>query len=160
MKIILSLFFVLITLAACGKTEMQHSEERGVEITSAWLREPPPGAKSMAGYLAIQNFEKDEDRLLEVKSSVAKRVEIHEIQYEGGMSRMREMENGLPVPAKGSVMLEPGGYHLMFIEPRGKLKLGDAVPLVLFFEKFGKYEVDLLVKSDAPGSHEGSHSHH
>jgi copper(I)-binding protein len=160
MKKILSLFIVVITLSACGETEMQHSEARGMKITAAWLREPPPGSKVTAGYLSIQNFEKEDDRLLGVKSTAAERVEIHEVQHEGGMARMREMENGLPVPANGSVMLEPGGYHLMFIEPRRTLKLGDAVPLVLFFEKSGEHEVDFWVQSAGPGNQENSHVHH
>jgi copper(I)-binding protein len=160
MKKILSLFVVVITLSSCGETEMQHAGEKGIKVTSPWLREPPPGSQSAAGYLFIQNFEKKDDRLLGVTSSAAERVEIHEIQDEGGMLRMREMENGLSVPAHDSVTLEPGGYHLMFIEPKRTLVLGDTVPMVLSFEQFGEYKVDFQVKSSVQSNQEKLHMHH
>ena len=48
------------------------------------------------------------------------------------MSRMA-MVDSLPIPAHGSVVLGPGGYHLMLMKPAAPVVPGDQVKLVLQF---------------------------
>jgi hypothetical protein len=71
-------------------------------------------------------------------------VEIHEMTMEKDVMRMREVK-GVDVPAKKSVELKPGGYHLMLIELKAPLKPGDKVPVTLRFEKAGEVKAELAV---------------
>ncbi|KAG1221038.1 hypothetical protein G6F68_021038 [Rhizopus microsporus] len=64
----------------------------------------------------IDNDAKTEDRLLSVSSEAAERVELHNVQTENGVSKMRQVEGGIALPADTEVKLSPGGYHVMFIK--------------------------------------------
>jgi len=67
---------------------------------------------------------------------------------------MREVEGGIPVPAKGKTNLKPGGYHVMFIQLNGPFKVGETVEAVMKFEKTGSVKVQFKVKPATyqPGS--------
>jgi len=126
-----------------------------VQISDAWSRATPPGAKIAAGYLTIRNQGAAADRLIGASSPAAARVEPHVTEKQGEVMRMREVK-GYDVPAKGSYELRPGGAHLMLVDIKRPLKEGDKVPLVLRFQKAGEVKVDLEVKAlGAPAGHGG-----
>ena len=68
---------------------------------------------------------------------------------EGTMTTMRELKNGITIPAGGSVALKPTGNHLMFVDLSSPLSVGDTVPVTLTFEKAGTMQVDLPVRTMA-----------
>jgi copper(I)-binding protein len=115
-----------------------------LEIEKPWARATPPGAAIGGGYLVIRNKGTAADRLVGVTSPASARVEIHEMTMEKDVMRMREVK-GVDVPAKKSVELKPGGYHLMLIELKAPLKPGDKVPVTLRFEKAGDVKAELAV---------------
>ncbi len=78
-------------------------------------------------------------------SPVAARVEVHEMKMDGNVMQMRQLKDGLEVPAGGTAELAPGGTHLMFIGITQPLKQGDMVPVTLEFAKAGKVEVQFMV---------------
>lgn len=132
-----------------------------IVIHEPWLRQPPPSAQVAGGYLRIDNPGAEPDRLVAVETDAAARVEIHEMEEVDGMMRMREIDGGLEVPAAGQVALEPGGYHLMLMEPRADLQAGQQVDAVLVFERAGRVPVTFDVRPvGAAGAHdEGGHGH-
>ncbi|MCR6663238.1 MAG: copper chaperone PCu(A)C [Luteimonas sp.] len=158
-------------LAACGQDEHRTHGEAvdgagdivDIEVAGPWSREIPPNAPVAAGFLSIRNAGAAEDRLVEVRSDAAERVEIHEVRHEDGMARMRELADGLPLPAGATVELKPGGYHLMFIAPgEGRFTAGSQVPGTLVFEQAGEREVTFEVRGvdAATPAAEDAHSHH
>ncbi len=64
-----------------------------------------------------------------------------------GVMQMRQLANGLPIPAGGSVALKPGGYHVMLIGLKKPLKAGDTFPLMLTFEKAGNISITVSVQA-------------
>ena len=63
------------------------------------------------------------------------------MRMEDGVMRMVAYPGGFDVPPRGTLKLEPGGKHVMLIEPR--LPEGrSSLPLVLHFERGGKIEVE------------------
>jgi len=76
-----------------------------------------------------------------------------------GVMKMRELTEGLPVPADGSVKLEPDSYHLMLTNLKEPLKEGDEFSGTLTFEKAGTVDVTFEVEgmgaaSPTPDEHE------
>ena len=70
--------------------------------------------------------------------------------------QMREVTEGLPVPANGSVALKPGSYHLMFMDLKRPLEEGEAYSGNLTFEKAGSVDVTFEVQglgATAPSPH-------
>ena len=47
--------------------------------------------------------------------------------------RMRQLKDGLEVPAGGEVTLKPGSFHVMLMDLKQPLQAGDKVPLTLTF---------------------------
>ncbi|KRD34597.1 hypothetical protein ASE35_07555 [Lysobacter sp. Root916] len=126
-----------------------------LRVADAWSRATPPGAGVAVGFMRVINAGKRDDRLLEVSSDAAERVEIHEVSHDGGVMRMRQLRDGLPLAAGATVRLQPGGYHLMFIAPKRPFKQGDTVSARLRFEHAGSATVRFQVRALGAKTHDG-----
>ena len=119
-------------------------------VTDAWVRLPPPGAQIVAAYLTIES--QQALSLSHVTSPSAETVEIHTMSMHNGMMKMRQIPV-LALEAGKPVKLEPGGLHLMLINPKQALKEGDTVQLVLNFKQgkrvAGAVDVQATVKAPA-----------
>ncbi len=67
-----------------------------------------------------------------------------------GAMTMRELEDGLVLPAGETVNLEPGGYHVMLLDLPDPLETGDTFDLTLEFESGESRVVSIEVRDDAP----------
>lgn len=129
-----------------------------VAVTEPWSRETAEGQNAGGAFMTIANTGTAADRLTGGSTPVAGRVEIHTMTMEGDVMRMRELEDGLEVPAGGTVTLKPGSFHVMLMDLKQPLKAGDTVPLTLTFAGAGTLETELLVKpagAMAPGMTHG-----
>lgn len=97
-----------------------------------------------AGYVTLDNQGAD-DRLVAAESTAAERVEIHDMNVVGGVMKMREAKDGLPIAHGASLALKPRGPHLMFIRPRAKLSEGGEVPVTLRFAHAAPLQLKLPV---------------
>ena len=114
-------------------------------IEKPWARATPKGAEVGAGYLVIRNDGASPDRLTGGSADFAA-VEIHEMAMAGGVMTMRELKDGLVIPAHGAAKLAPGGYHLMFTGLKRPLVKGERVKATLTFEHAGAVAVDFAVQ--------------
>ena len=105
---------------------------------------PRPGASMSAGYLRIQNNSRATIVLTSVTSPQYGRVEIHETVIENDIARMRPLD-GLTIYAGQSVLLEPGGKHLMLMGPREPLTKGEKVDMTLTFKSGRQQTVSVQV---------------
>jgi copper(I)-binding protein len=130
-----------------------------LEIIHPYTRPTPPGAPVAAGYMIIRNTGNAEDRLMGGKASYAEKVEVHQMTMDGDVMKMRPVEGGLPIPPGGEVVLERGGYHVMFMGLKEQMMEGQSYEATLTFEKAG----DLQVQFSADKPKEGEtmdHSKH
>ena len=121
-------------------------------IEGPWARATPPGAPVAGGFLVVRNTGPADDRLLSATSPDADRVELHEMRMDGGMMRMRRLDDGLPIAAGGTLALAPGGIHLMFIAPKHPFVAGQAVTATLRFERGGQRTVRFEVRAMGAGA--------
>lgn len=127
-------------------------------IGHPWARPTAPGQPVGGGYLTIDNKGSSADRLVDATSPVADHLELHMMAMEGDVMRMRRVD-AVEVPAGGSVKLEPGGYHLMFVGLKNPFKSGDKVPLKLRFEKAGEVTVEVWIEQPKAGDAPAAHAH-
>ena len=111
------------------------------------IRAGLPGAKVTAGYLDITNTGAADDRLIAVEYDGAGRAEIHTMEMENGIMKMRPLKDGLIIPAGETVSLAPGGLHLMFMKLKALPKAGDHGQLTLEFERAGPVTIMAHVKT-------------
>ncbi|MGI3168293.1 copper chaperone PCu(A)C [Pseudooceanicola sp. C21-150M6] len=132
-----------------------------LEITGGFSRATLPNAPVGGGFLTITNTGSADDRLIAATSDIASHVEIHEMAMEGDVMRMRELSQGLPVPAGETVTLKPGGFHLMFMDLKTPLTEGETVTVTLTFETAGTATVPLAVGAmNAKGRGTMDHNDH
>jgi copper(I)-binding protein len=136
-----------LAAAGLGSALGEEIKAGDLAIDSPWSRATPAGAKVAAGYMTIANKGSAPDRLIAVSTSVAGRVEIHEMAMKNGVMTMRPMAGGLSIEPGKTVTLAPGGYHVMFMDLKAPLKQGEKLPVTLEFEKAGKVNVTLDVQA-------------
>ena len=100
---------------------------------------------------------------MEVKSPVAKTVQIHESKMENDVMSMQQVPS-IALPAGKTVNIEPEGYHVMLIDLVGQIKEGDNVPLTLIVEdsKGIKESIEVQAQARALSSmpmHDHQHMH-
>lgn len=96
-------------------------------------------------YLTITNTGDAADRLIKATGDIAKSIELHTVIKNGDVMEMRPVE-AIEVPAKGSVKLMPGSFHVMLIGLNRDLKVGDSLDVTLQFEKAGAVPVHATVR--------------
>jgi uncharacterized protein YcnI/copper(I)-binding protein len=121
-----------------------------ITVTGAYARAMLPGQPVGGGYLTVKNMGTDNDRLVSAASPSAGVVELHEMAIQSETMRMRKVNNGIAIPAGGTVELKPGGFHFMFMKVKEPFKAGGTVPLTLTFEKAGPVDVLLPIKPAGP----------
>lgn len=130
-----------------------------LSVTEAWARATTSQARNGGAFLTLTNPGAAPDRLVAAAApEVAERVELHTHLMEGGVARMRPVEGGIEVPAGGSVVLKPGGYHVMLMGLKRPLKPGESFPLALTLDRAGTRTVTVQVW--APGQEPAAHAGH
>ncbi len=145
---------VLFSLLAFGNA----SAKSPLQFGNAWIRATPPNAEVAGGFVEINNQGKD-DRLLSISSTVSSSVEIHEMKMTGDVMQMRQLKDGLQIPGNEITALQPGGMHLMFIQPKQALSEGQKITATFVFAKAGKREVVFTVLKSAPMPEMNMHKH-
>jgi len=84
-------------------------------------------------------------------------VEIHSMNMDGGVMRMRRLD-GVDLPSSGTVALAPGGLHMMLFGLKAPLRTGESFPLELRFEKAGKILVQVNVEANSDATN-AQHKH-
>ncbi|MXP10409.1 copper chaperone PCu(A)C [Pseudoblastomonas halimionae] len=117
-----------------------------IAITAPWSRETAEGQDAGGAFMTIANSGAGGDRLIGGSTPAAREVQVHTVDMTDGVMRMRQLTDGLEIPAGGTVTLKPGSYHIMLMGLAQPLTQGETVPLTLTFEKAGAVEVELAVQ--------------
>jgi hypothetical protein len=130
-----------------------------VMISSAYARASAvPTAKSGAVYMTVMNHGGTQDRLVDIRTDVAKNASLHETVIADGVAKMREIE-ALDLTPGASAEMAPNGMHIMLTGLKGPLKQGESFQITLVFEKAGEISVTVPV-GDVAASGTQDHGTH
>ena len=128
---VVSLAAVLVTgLAIACSTSAAPPIER-IAVRSGWARIADSGATSGA-YMEIANNDTVAITLVGVTTGDAAAAEVHESMQQDGMAHMMPRTD-VRIAAGDVVTMAPGGVHVMLIDVRRALAIGDSVRLRLRF---------------------------
>ena len=148
MKRIFILMFVLSSLiSAC-------SAPGDMEVHQAWVR-PTAQGETAAVYLTIHNHSASDDELIGATTTVADAVEIHESKIENDVMRMG-MVTSLPIAADEEIVFMPGSFHIMLVNIKEELVLGEHIGLILHFKNHEDIVVEVHIEDSMP---EEDHDH-
>ena len=141
-------FKTLISTAAIATVLMAGSAlAEDITVTDVWARASAGMAKAGGVFMTLHNPTTHDDTLLSAASDVADIVQLHSHTMVDGVMQMREVAGGIVVPAGETVMLQPGGYHVMLMGLKAPLKEGDTFPVTLTFDSGQVTTIDAKVIS-------------
>lgn len=116
--------------AASPATASSTPSSTPLTASNAWIREAPPTASAMAGFVTLHNASDQAIRCDGASGVDFGAAELHRTVTENGVSRMLPHQV-VEVPAHGEARLEPGSYHIMLFRWSRPLVAGDHSTLTL-----------------------------
>ena len=112
---LLSLSALTLLATACGDDD--DGGGASPVVADAWVREPAAGTSRTAAYANITNEGDEAITLVAASTPLTDQVEIHEtlVDEEGTMA-MQEREDGFVIEAGDTLVMEPGGPHVMLLD--------------------------------------------
>ncbi|MFM2066503.1 MAG: hypothetical protein RLZZ584_1412 [Pseudomonadota bacterium] len=129
----------LVLSAACAGVNAE------VTVKDPWVRATVAQQRATGAFMELTTT--DAVRLVEVRSTAAKIVEVHQMLMENNVMKMQAVPALELKPGKVTE-LKPGGYHVMLIDLVKPLSAGDSVPLTLVIEGADKKQTQVQVKAD------------
>lgn len=122
-----------------------------VEVESAWARPTVAGQMGTGAFMRLTS--KDGVRIIGASSAVAGVVEIHEMAMSGSVMQMRPLK-GLDLAPGSTVELKPGGQHMMLMDLKRPLTVGEKIKVELRLEtrdrKLVTQPVEIEIRPRAP----------
>lgn len=156
--------FHTLLAAAATLIALPAFAQTGVEIANPYARTMGGMGASGAVFFEITNHADVDERLLDAKSDVAEKVELHTHKDDGnGVMQMIHVPEGFAIPAQGAHALQRGGDHVMLMGLTRELKDGDMVSVTLVFEQAGEVVIEAPVDNARKGmamDHSGHQMQH
>ena len=149
--VFVALTTIILAISACGTTS-SNSSTPAIEVNSPWVR-MVDGMSGMGGanatgalYMIIKNNSDKADKLFKVETDAAGMAQIHLSAVDAnGVASMNEVDN-IAIPAGGTIELKSGGHHVMLMNLKRDLKVGDTVTFTLTFQNAGVLTIAAPVK--------------
>nr|VFK08840.1 MAG: hypothetical protein BECKLPF1236A_GA0070988_1002116 [Candidatus Kentron sp. LPFa]VFK25263.1 MAG: hypothetical protein BECKLPF1236C_GA0070990_1002016 [Candidatus Kentron sp. LPFa] len=154
-KIAISLLLFIWTVPAWAANQA----EPNITVTDSWIREAPPGAKALAGYMLLHNHGDADVSLVSASCPDFDAVMLHETVERDKMATMVHLDR-VRIPAQKQVAFAPGGKHLMLMQPKRAIVAGEESTVTLVFASGAKVIAKFKVKkpfSDNPKAHGKKH---
>jgi protein SCO1 len=105
----------------------------------------PPDATTAAGYMRIESGAGVGDRLLSATAEIAESVELQKATDVAGVTEVQRLDDGIEVPAGGTIQLRPGSFRLLLRDLKRQLGEGERFSGTLTFERAGTVDVTYQV---------------
>ena len=153
MRKIAAIALILPLLAGCASGE-------GVTAQDLWVKSSEMSMEGgmTAVYGTLTNNGGQDVVLVGGSTEIAGVVEVHEMAMVDDEMVMQAIDGGLIIPAGKSVVLEPGGNHLMLMKLTGDLVAGQEISVTFDFDGAEDLTVDGIVAKPAEGGDEEYHS--
>ncbi len=118
-RAVIAMLLLSLLLPAC-------SRDCSPQVKNGWIRMIPGGMPMHAGFGRIENPCPMPATIVSASSPAYGSVDAHESTMVDGISRMRQLPE-LQIDPEGAAVLEPGGMHLMLLQPKANLEDGSRV---------------------------------
>ena len=121
------------------------AQGEGLVVSDAWVPAADEVGRDLPLLVAIRNEADFPDALMRVRCPVANFFEKHTVDRGEGSPAMRPISS-IPVPASSTVVLKPDAYHVMLLQIRQPLAVGEHFKCTLVFQKAGSIETEVEVR--------------
>lgn len=142
-KHLLIFFFLILMFVLLGACTAPTSNE--LIITHYWARTGLSGGTS-AIYFKLQNPTNKDFDLISVQTDVAGMTEIHKTEMDAnGVMKMIQQDK-ISLPKASTVEFKQGGLHIMLMDLKKDIKVGDNIELNLNFSPTYSIKISVPVK--------------
>lgn len=99
-----------------------------LRVSGAWVAPTVPGQSVGAAYMRLRSAQ--DAALVKIETNASSGAEIHQMTMVDDVMRMRRLDQ-VQLPAGRTVDLAPGGQHVMLLDLRHPLRVGDSVSITL-----------------------------
>ena len=135
MRFLLPIIFLLLPAIATAE----------IVVSNAWIKNLPPTVPVRAGYMSIYNPDSMKVSIISVSSTWFASVEVHHTIEEDGIMRMEHIPL-LTIGANVKLDLEPGGIHLMMMQPLEPTIIGEKIEITIKFDDGSQQNLIMTVK--------------
>ena len=132
----------LTSTAAFYSVHQVETVSSEIAVTQAWAQAMPPGSRSGAVYLTIENKGVSADRLLAVTSPAAQSATLRETVKAGGTGRPSAR-----LAPGATLEMTPSGAHIVLLGLDAPLNEGGSVDVTLKFQEAGRVSTTAKVRS-------------
>jgi periplasmic copper chaperone A len=136
----------VVTVGSTETVNGQVVNQSGIRLTNFSIAPVRGQGTATAAYVTVSNTAPEGDRLLSVACDCAAEAGLHTMTMKDGMMDMAEVKAGFEIPPGQTLVLAPGGNHIMLTGLKGKPATGDSEKLTLTFAKAGKVTIDAPVR--------------
>lgn len=136
------LALAVLALGACARESNPQAAARTAhhagaaclpEVRDGWIRLTPGPMAMDAGFGRLVNPCPAAATVTAARSTAYADASLHETTLDNGISRMRPVPS-LTIPARGEAVLQPGGLHLMLMQPATRPAAGGHVEIAFRLE--------------------------
>jgi copper(I)-binding protein len=137
----------LITIAAiwAANGSKAHGGVETLKVVDAWVPVTDAVGADVPLLLTLRNEANTADALLRVRCPVANFSERHTVDRGEGAPAMR-LISSIPLSAGTTTVLQPDGYHVMLLQTRQRLAVGERFTCSIVFQKAGTIETEVTVR--------------
>jgi copper(I)-binding protein len=119
--------------------------EPAIQVKDAWIRWLPANVPG-GGYMTVINAGPAARVLIGASSPDYGEISIHQTRIRNGMNEMTAVES-VELRPLVPVRFTEGGYHLMLVQPKRSLAVGDRVLITLHFAQGPSIEVPFELRA-------------
>ena len=147
---------VLVVVLGVAASASAHEFKIGqIGVATPWARATIGAGKTGVVYLTVHNRGTATDRLIAVSTPIAKRAALHTHKMDKGVMRMHPVET-IELAQGKTIVLAPGGTHIMLMGLKYPLREGGTFPLTLTFAEAGSATIAIDIQSATAA---GGHAH-
>ena len=117
-----------------------------ITVNDPYVRAVPPMVKTSAAFMQIQNSGESEHFVVGASTPAAGAVELHMHTNDDGVMRMRRIPH-IHLPPGQTVVLQPGGLHIMLFDLKSAINPGDELPVTLTFDDGSTKDISAVVRT-------------
>ena len=154
--LIVALFISSCTLAAKPVLKIEDawvkaakvSEITAGDLNNSCICDVKTATFSTNAYMNIQNPSGSPDRLLKAEAEGISRIEFRGSTSAADLTAIPAPLDTIDLPANGSLLFAPGSYAMLLMGMKKDLKPGETLKLSLYFEKAGKIDLTLAIRTE------------
>jgi copper(I)-binding protein len=135
----------IVALAFLICADPSGAQGEAFTVTDAWV----PGVDEVGGdvplLMTIRNLTNASDALMRVRCPIANFAEKHIVDRGEGAPAMRPIAS-IPIAASSTIILRANEYHVMLLQIRQPLQVGERFKCSVVFQRAGTMETEVEVR--------------